>query len=77
MSYFPYLGTELARLRKKNGLSPQALAQQLGLREVTILNLEDGKFFKPDVVEQILTFFKCRLAVKPIENSKVQIVTGK
>ena len=77
MTYFPYLGTELARLREKNGLSPQALAQQLGLREVTILNLEDGKFFKPDIVEQILTYFKCRLVIKPIENSTVQIVTGK
>ena len=69
MTFFPYLGTELAHLREKNGLSPQELAQQLGLREVTILNLEDGKFFKPDIVEQILTYFGCRLAIKPIQDT--------
>lgn len=69
MTYFPYLGTELARLRERNGLSPQALAQQLGLQEVTILNLEDGKFFKPHLVEQILTYFKCRLAIEPLQDT--------
>ncbi|MBO7534753.1 MAG: DNA (cytosine-5-)-methyltransferase, partial [Victivallales bacterium] len=69
MTYFPYLGGEIARLREAKGLSPQKLAEQLGLRDITILNLEAGKFFKPEIVEQILNYFGCRLAIAPIDNS--------
>ena len=69
MTYFPYLGGEIAKLRKAKGLSPQNLAEQLGLRDVTIINLEAGKFFKPEIVEQILNYFGCRLAIAPVENT--------
>lgn len=65
MTCFPYLGGELARLREARGLTPQNLAQLIGVRDVTILNLEAGKFFKADLLEQILTSLGCHLAIAP------------
>lgn len=65
MTCFPYLGGELARLRKARGLTPQNLAQLVGVRDVTILNFEAGKFFKADLLEQILTSLGCHLAIAP------------
>lgn len=69
MTSFPYIGAELAHLREMHGMSPRDLAHRLGLRETTILNLEKGRFFKPDAVGRILACFKCRLAVIPVEDS--------
>lgn len=65
MTCFPYLGGELARLREARGLTPQNLAQLVGVHDVTILNFEAGKFFKADLLEQILTSLGCHLAIAP------------
>ena len=71
MSNFPYLGVQIARLREAKGLSPQNLAQLVGVRDVTILNLEAGKFFKADLLEQILTSLGCHLTIMPDRNDGV------
>lgn len=63
MTHFSYLGNEIVRLREAKGLTSQMLAQKLGMRERTLHSLETGKFFKAGVIEQILTFFDCRLAI--------------
>ena len=63
MTCFPYLGSEISRLREARGLTPKNLAQLLGVREVTILNIEAGKFFKADLLEQILATLGCRLTI--------------
>lgn len=65
MTCFPYLGGELARLREARGLTPHNLAQLVGVHDVTILNFEAGKFFKADLLEQILTSLGCHLAIAP------------
>lgn len=65
MSCFSYLGQQIAHLREAHGLSQKAVASYLGIRETTIRNFENGKFFKADVLEQLLTFFKCRLDIVP------------
>ena len=65
MTCFPYLGSELARLREARGLTPQNLAQLVGVRDITILNLEAGKYFKADLLEQILTSLGCHLTITP------------
>ena len=70
MTCFPYLGSEISRLRKARGLTPKNLAQLLGVREITILNIEAGKFFKADILEQILTSLGCRLTIIPDNGSK-------
>jgi len=70
MTCFPYLGSEIARLRASKGLTPQKLAQMVGVRDVTILNLEAGKFFKADLLEQILTSLGCHLTITPDNANK-------
>ena len=70
MTCFPYLGSEISRLREARGMTPKNLAQLLGVREITILNIEAGKFFKADILEQILTSLGCRLTIIPDNGSK-------
>ena len=71
MTHFPYLGAEVARFRKNRGLTTENLARQVGVREVTIQNLETGKFFKADLLEQVLTCLGAHLAVIPDTADKV------
>ena len=63
MTCFPYLGAEITRLREAKGLTPQNLAQLVGVRETTILNLEAGRFFKADLLERILSSLGCHLMI--------------
>ena len=70
MACFSYLGSEIARLREARGLTPKNLAQLLGVRVITILNIEAGKFFKADLLEQILTSLGCRLTIIPDNKGK-------
>lgn len=70
MTCFPYLGSEISRLRKARGLTTKNLAQLLGVREVTILNIEAGKFFKADILEQILTILGYRLTIIPVNDDR-------
>ena len=70
MTCFPYLGSEISRLREARGLTPKNLAQLLGVREVTILNIEAGKFFKADLLEQILASLGCRLTIIPANDDR-------
>ena len=73
MTCFPYLGAEITRLREARGLTSQSLAQLVGVRDITILNLEAGKYFKADLLEGILSSLGCHLMLaQDNENSPLE-----
>ena len=75
MTCFPYLGGEIAKLRKARGITLQQFAQLVGVREATILNLEAGKYFKADLLEWILSSLGCHLMIAQ-DNLHVTFIWG-
>ncbi len=63
MTCFPYLGGEIARLCRASGVMQQNLARLVGVRDVTIFNLAQGKFFKTELLEWIQLLLGVRLSI--------------
>lgn len=54
MNNFSNIGVQLANLRCKANLTIPELANRAGIRDVTLQNLETGKFYKPELIDSVL-----------------------
>ena len=72
MGSFSDIGAVITNLRIKANLSISELASKVGIKEITLRNLEAGKFSKPEVIDSILDILGFQLTFIPArKNSKV------
>lgn len=65
MDNFSTIGAQLADLRRKANLTISELASRAGVKDVTLQNLESGKFYKPELVDSVLDVLGYKITFTP------------
>ena len=70
MNSFLEIGTQLAELRRKANLTVSELANRAGIKDITLHNLETGKFFKPELIDSVLNVLGYEITFIPSSEKK-------
>ncbi len=72
MNSYSSIGTRLADLRREANLTVSDLASRAGIKDVTLQNLESGKFCKPELVDAVLNVLGYEITFSPAaKNTKI------